>query len=47
MARDNNTLKEIEKHASEIKSLLTQLEHNDSVDKAYAIISTVPNHRKV
>lgn len=47
MARDNNTLKEIQKHADELKSLLTQLEHDDSVDKAYAIISTVPNHRNI
>lgn len=44
---DNQILDKIKEHISDIEDLLSEIEHDDNLDKAYALISQIPNHRKV
>ena len=46
-AADNQILEKIEDRCISISSLLKKIQHDDNLDKAYALISQIPNHRKV
>lgn len=46
-AADNQVIDKIKGHCSQILNLLPKIKHDDNLDKAYAVISQIPNHRKV